>query len=181
MLFRVFFVVCTFILMQGCSPEHNWREVAVPEVRAMLPGKPAAMTRDVNLEGVKLKLTMQGARAGNQSYTVAYGQLPAGANEAAALASMKKAMLRNIGANDSKDAAMPVPLIDATGAAKGSLPSQWVRAAGQVTLDGKPRAVVMQARFAAFQGRVVQAVVMGDAANEEHAKIFLDSLRVVTP
>ncbi len=181
MLVRVCVVLCAFILMQGCSPEHNWREVAVPEVRVMLPGKPAAMTRDVNLEGVKLKLTMQGARAGNQSYTVAYGQLPSGADEAAALASMKKAMLRNIGASETKDTALPVPLIDATGGAKGALTSQWVRAPGQVTLDGKPRAVLMQARFVAHQGRVVQAVVMGDAANEENAKIFLDSLRVVAP
>jgi hypothetical protein len=165
--------------MQGCSPEHNWREVIMPEVRVMLPGKPAAMTREVNLEGVTLKLTMQGARAGDQSYTVAYGQLPVGADSTVALASMKKAMLRNIGASQAKEEARPTPLVDATGVVKGSLNSQFVRAEGKVTLDGKPRAVVMQARFVAHQGRVVQAVVMGDAANEEHAKIFLDSLRLV--
>jgi hypothetical protein len=96
-----------------------------------------------------------------------------------ALASMKKAMLRNIGASQAKEEARPTPLVDATGVVKGSLNSQFVRAEGKVTLDGKPRAVVMQARFVAHQGRVVQAVVMGDAANEEHAKIFLDSLRLV--
>jgi hypothetical protein len=179
MLVRVLVVVCSFILMQGCSPEHNWREVAVPEVRVMLPGKPAAMTREVNLEGVKLKLTMQGARAGDQSYTVAYGQLPTTADPTAALASMKKAMLRNIGASQAKEEARPAPLIDATGAVKATLPGQFVRAQGKVTLDGKPREVLMQARFVAHEGRVVQAVVMGDVANEEHAKIFLDSLRVV--
>lgn len=51
------------VLLGACSPEYNWREVRAADQGyvVMLPGKPASMTRTIQLDGLEVPMTMQGA------------------------------------------------------------------------------------------------------------------------
>jgi hypothetical protein len=170
------------ILMQGCSPEHNWRELVYPQFRVMLPGKPATMTRVVQLEAVPVSLTMHGAKAGLVSYTVSVGKLSAGAP--AALVAMQRAMLNNIGALPGTGvlppaAQKPVPVLDASGNTLGSANAAVVKASGHASLEGKRQSVQMQAYFLVNDGWVYQAVALGPNLDDNQVKTFFDSLRLV--
>jgi hypothetical protein len=181
-------VICLAIGLSACSPEYNWREVHLQQLRVMMPGKPAHMAREVNLEGTRLSLNMQGARVGQQSFTVAYGLVPTGSNGSTLLASMEKGMLKNISADSMGVSVSPgtLNLTDSSGANKQSIPVRRIEARGSAPLDGRSQAVVMNALFAEHKGQVLQAVVLthpqaGKQVQEQEAiQGFLSGVRVVS-
>ena len=58
-------VVLAALLMglTACTPEHDWREIRAGEdgFVAMMPSRPARMTQPVDLDGLKLTMSMQGS------------------------------------------------------------------------------------------------------------------------
>jgi len=165
-------------LLAACSPEHDWREVRSDEdgYQVMLPARPARLTRPINLEGLKVDMSMQGAQAGGVAYTVGAVRLP-DASEATrerALASMRTAMVRNIGGTERAARPVQVSRVDAAGRARGSVTGLEVEATGRM---GEGEAVLL-ARFVGSGGRVWQAVVLGPAPDREQAAVFLDSLKL---
>jgi hypothetical protein len=172
-------ILASSALLAACSPPHDWREIRADEdrFRAMMPARPDRMTLPIDLDGLAVQMTMQGARVEEVAYTVATAALPDAtvATRERALAAMRTGMVRNIGGRELSAEALPVPVIDASGAIVGSAPGWRVEAEGQA--GGQK--VSLQAIFAAREGRAWQAVVIGPAPDPEHTRTFLDGLRLV--
>lgn len=165
--------------LAACSPEFDWREVRGDDTRVlmMLPGKPAILTRSVNLDGMTVEMTLQGARVGELSYTVGSVKLPdaLAATRERALAAMQSAMVRNIGGSPKAVRQVAIPLVDAGGARVGSVPGVEVEASGRM----RDTEVTLLARFVSLDGRAWQAVVLGPKPDPEQSALFMESFRVV--
>lgn len=166
-------------LLAACAPEYNWREVRALEhgYQVMLPGKPAAMTRRILLGEVEVSMSMQGARAGENAFTVAVAELPdaQAATRLAAQAAMRAGMLRNIAGTERSAQPVTVQVVDASGAALGR--EQALRIEADGSAQGQP--VRMLAGFTARGSRAWQWVVLGPQPDPEQARTFLDSFRLV--
>ena len=181
-------VAATLSALAGCSPDFDWRELPAPggEYRVQLPGRPAVMTRPIHLEGIPVEMTMQGARVGETSFTVAVVPLPgsgaAGSSAAVVgpdrvVAAMRAQMLRNIGAAPETPAReVEVDLIDADGRRVGRLAMQAVAADGV----GRHAGTHLEARFGHWQGRALQAVVAGPPVAAAEVEQFFGSLRLLS-
>lgn len=178
---RFLTAVIAALLLAGCSPEYDWREIRSVEHgwSAMLPGKPASLTRRIHLEALEVPMTMQGARIQETAFTVASVDLPEDAQptRAAALAAMRNGMLRNIGATESRVTPIQVTVLEPGGQPTGKLAAERVEATG--TVQGRPSTLV--AGFAADGRRAWQWVMLGPTVDREQAQTFLEGFRVVRP
>jgi hypothetical protein len=165
--------------LAGCSPEHDWREIRADDAAfmVMLPAKPARMTRAIDLDGLKLDMTMVGAQAREVAYTVGAVVLPdAGdATRERALAAMRTAMLRNIGGTERASRAVRIARVDPSGQRTGTVEGLEVEADGRM----RDRAATLLARFVGIDDRAWQAVVLGPSPDRDHAALFLESLKLV--
>jgi hypothetical protein len=163
----------------GCSPEHDWREVRADDSGFMvtLPAKPARMSRPINLEGLKVDMSMIGAQARDVAYTVGAIVLPdaTDAVRTAALASMRAAMVRNIAGTERASRPVQVMRVDAAGVRIGSVEGVEVEATGRM----RDADAVLIARFVGLGAQAWQAVVLGARPDRELAAQFLDSLKLV--
>lgn len=170
-------------LLAACSPEFNWRETRNLEqgFSVLLPGRPASMSREIDLDGLKVDMTMTGARVDRALFTVGVVRLEAApdvaATHAKALSAMREAMLRNLGAEPQPGVPTRVGMFDLSGSSKGAVDGIAVEARGQVT--GEP--AVMQAVFVAYREQIWQAVAIVAPAQAQQARTMLDSFRLLVP
>ncbi len=154
--------------MVACNPALNWREVRGGDApyTVLLPAKPTTFARPVDLNGLKVEMSMTAAEVDGVSYAVASARVPDATQRTAALAAMQDAMLRNISANPPQERAVVL---------EGGTPAIEVTARGHASTS--KRAVVMHARFAQHGERVFQAVAIGpaEALTPEAAETFLES------
>lgn len=158
-------IACAALLI-ACSPKFDWREVrgtGAPFV-VLLPAKPASHTRDVNLDGLQVSMTMTAAEVDGVTFAVGTAELPDAALAPKALAAMKTALVRNIG---------------------GAIKQEKTSAAGAVpaTIDIEATGTeshVLLARFLAKDRRIYQVVVVGkeEALSREAADMFLTSFKL---
>lgn len=167
------------LALSACSPDYNWREIrpAGGDYHVMLPARPASMSRPIDLDGLAVTMTMNGARVGAYRFTVGAVVLPDAepATRARAGAAMRAAMVRNIAGRETALAEVQVPVLDRAGRATATQAALRIEAAGRV--DGKP--AHMTAQFAVRGARAWQAVVIGPAPDPGPTLQFLDSLRIV--
>jgi hypothetical protein len=151
----------------ACTPSFNWREVAInpPGMSVLMPEKPAELSRKLQLGEYSINMHMTGARVDERMFTVAVGQIdPAtGLRSAQALDRMEQAMLRNIQGK---------VLRRESGFLSHDVAITRLKAQGES--QGRP--ILMWAWFFECKGHVVQAVALGQAADEEQAMTFLQSL-----
>lgn len=148
-------------LLAGCNPAYNWRDHANHEGRykVLFPAKPATFTRPVDVDGLRVEMTMTAAEVDGATFAVGAATAPDAALARAALPAMRLALLRNIGVNeDEAPAAQDSLRVDATGAA-----------------NGKP--MRLHGRFEARGERFYQVIVLGpaDAIPAEQVEQFLTS------
>ena len=148
----------------------------------LLPARPATMSREIDLEGRRVQMTMTGARVDQAMFTVGAIQLAApdaGLDDerVRALAAMQVAMLRNIGAEPRSGDSVRVGRVDGAGASRGAVEGLLIQASGRVAGN----AVVMQAIFVGERDRLWQAVAITPPAQAEQARTMLDSFRVMLP
>lgn len=166
------------LVLAACAPDYNWREIRLPGTGylVMLPGKPASMSRPIHLDDLAVMMAMSGARVGEQSFTVGTVELPdsqAFTRERAG-AAMRTAMVRNIGGRETEVIEAAVPVVDLAGRATTTQAGVRVEASGR--LGDRP--MHLSALFVARGNRAWQAVMIGPAADAEHARVFLDSFRI---
>lgn len=166
------------LALAACSPTYDWREWS-PEGAGwavLLPGRPAAATREILLGELPVTMTMHGARVGETSFTVASAVLPDAqpATRERALAAMRQALVRNVGGKETAAAPIELPVVDASGRRVGQAAGLAIEASGRI---GDASALLL-ARLAARDARVVQALVVGPAVDREQAQTFFDSLRL---
>jgi len=140
--------------LAACSPKYNWRDYASPDAhyRVTFPAKPASATRTIDLDGMRVNMTMTAVEVDGATFAVGAAEAPDPDRARAALAAMKGALLRNVGAPAAAGQAggQPTPAsmdVDATGADRGG-PMRLVghfEARGtrfyQVIVVGKDKAV----------------------------------------
>ncbi len=169
------------LALWGCGPEYNWREQRsdAEHYQVMLPGKPAEMTRTINLDGLQVSMTMRGAQAGGASFVVGSVRLPDALPETQqrAVAAMRLAMVRNIAGTETAFKATTVPVLDAGGRAVAQAVASRIEASGSA--KGKPMSLV--GAFVASEDRAWQAVAVGERVDREQAATFVDSFRLLRP
>jgi hypothetical protein len=87
-------------LLAACSPHYNWRDYTSPDghYRITFPAKPASAARDIDLDGMRVRMQMTAAEIDGATFAVGAAEAPDAARARAALDAMKRALLRNIGA-----------------------------------------------------------------------------------
>lgn len=174
--FSLLLPVIAACALAACSPEYNWRDYSSPTApyRVMFPGKPDSHTRSVDLGGLKVDMTMTATEVNGVMYAVGSAEVPDAARRPAALAAMKAAMLRNIGATTPGDSRAAT---SAGAAAPGSSGPIDIDASG--TSNGTPMRLV--GHFEARGTRVYQVIVLGQAASmpAEQVKQFMSSFKLI--
>lgn len=161
--------------LAACSPKYNWRDYTSPDgsYRVMFPGKPASYTRSVDLDGLRVDMTMTATEVDGAMYAVGAAQAPDPARAQAALAAIKTALLHNIGATSTRETSA------AAAAVTDGAPTD--AASSNVTASGVLNGVKMQlvGHFEARGKRIYQVVVMGPAKSVESdpADQFISSFK----
>lgn len=160
--------IAAALMLAACSPKFDWRVVrgsAVP-FEVLLPAKPATLAQPVNLDGVKVEMTMTAAEVDGITFAVGATTLPDAAAAPAALAAMKTALVRNINGSVKREAG--------EAARAGMLE---VEAVGTRAPNGPE--VLLLAKFIARDARVYQVVVLGPSHKlvREEAENFFTSFK----
>ena len=94
-------------LLAACSPKYNWRDYASPDApyHVMFPAKPATFTRNIDLDGMRVAMTMTAAEIDGATFAVGAAEAPDAARAQAALEAMQVALVRNIGATVTRQKA----------------------------------------------------------------------------
>jgi hypothetical protein len=163
---RSFLAITTAVAvlaLAACSPKYNWRDYVSPDApyRVMFPGKPASYTRSVDLDGMRVDMTMTATEVEGAMYAVGTAQAPDAAHAQAALAAIKSALLHNIGATATSEKSA------AAATAANGVASETT--SSDVTADGMLNGVKMRlvGHFEAHGKRIYQVVVMGPAKSVE--------------
>jgi hypothetical protein len=177
-------VVCALIALTACSPTYDWREIqpADEPLALMLPGKPSALTRQINLDGVIVSMRMHGALVKESSFTAAWAELDESkvdindrpAFRKKALDAMQVSMTRNIAGTVASREAVNVRLINETSQPVGQVPGE------RLTIRGTARgsAATLHGVFVSFGARVYQFVVIGENVPESEVKTFIESIQI---
>lgn len=90
--------VALALLLCACTPKFDWREVRGSDAPfiVLLPGKPASSSREMQLDGVMLKMQMTAADVEGVSFAVGSARVDDASKIPGVLAAMQKGMLSNI-------------------------------------------------------------------------------------
>lgn len=163
-------------LLAGCNPTYNWRDVTSQDghFKALFPAKPSVLARQVDLDGLRVQMTMTAAEIDGATFAVGTALAPDAARAQAALPAMRLALLRNIGAEDAASASASASASNAVSApASASLVGLRVDATG----TGKGAPMHLSGRFEARGARFYQVIVLGPAGRTppEQIEQFLTS------
>lgn len=169
--FRSLWFVSTCALL-GCSPKFDWREVRGVNApySVMLPAKPSSQTRQINLDGTPVTMTMTATRVDDITFAIGSAELADDSTARKSLAAMKTALVRNIGGTISHEAS--------------SLPGA-VPATMEIEAHGRPDAGtgreprLLAARLIAKDRHIYQLVVTGreSAVTHDAVDTFFESFK----
>lgn len=157
-------LVLAAALLGGCNPTYNWRDYRSPDApyQVMFPAKPATHTRSVDLNGMKVEMTMTAAEVEGVMFAVGTGVAPDAAQAQAAVDAMRTAMLRNIGATVERESA--------SAASSGSPDSARKSVDVDATGTGNGGPMKLSGHFESRGKRFYQVIVLGkekDVAPEQ--------------
>lgn len=138
--------------LPACSPQYNWRTVPNPDVgyTATFPDKPAQVTRELDLIGLTVSLTLQAARVEGAYFSV--GTVPLQGDVQARSGALRDALALALANNIS--AGKP-ELKQITWLGK---PTHEMSIAGTLPTGGEAFA---HARFFEHQGFLYQVLIVG--------------------
>ena len=159
------------LLLAGCSPALDWREVRPADTGALLllPCKPASHARELALAGQKVRMVLHACRASDTTWAVAWADLGDPARTGPALAELRASAAANFGA------ARLEPLVGRTPGETPNAESGRYAVSGRLP-DGQP----VQGRLvlAARGPAVMQATALGSRPDEAALETFLESVRL---
>lgn len=169
-------VLATAFLLSACSPEFDWRDYRSPDARftALFPGKPAVLTRDIDLDGRKVSLTMTASEVDDTTFAIGSAVLASAEQAQAALPVMQTALLNNIKGTVRSEKSTAAA--SSTPAGTHQKTSVSIEATG--TRNGQP--VLLVGRFVAQDKRIVQIVILGQESklSRENIDTFMDSVKL---
>lgn len=175
---RILLTIVAACLLAACNPTYNWRDYSSPiaPYRVMFPGKPDSHTRSVDLDGLKVEMTMTATEIDGVMFAVGSAEVPEGANTSAALAAMKTAMVRNIGASTTRERSA-----SATATSGATTPAQSGKIDIEATGSRNGIPVRLVGHFEARGPRIYQVIVLGKASSmpAEQVEQFMSSFKLI--
>ncbi len=150
-------LIVAALFLSACTPKYDWREVRSDNAAYVvaLPTKPTTHTRDIDLKGITVSMTMVASEVDGVTFAVGSADLPDATQAQVSVAAMKTAMINNIGGNVKHE---KVLTIRQSMNAPGTVALTEIEASGPST-NGQNR--VLFARFFAKENRVYQVIVVG--------------------
>ena len=169
--FFLFAGLCSVLILNGCSPTFNWRDVRPDKAPlvALFPCKPDQGTRVVSLGAKDVTMTMLGCDAGGSTFTLAFIDTQDAASTGTVLDQWRSATLSKLRAQSTSK--LPF-LIKGASAVP---PSVQVAARG-TRPDGA--VVVVHAVWFASGAQLFQAAVYAEAANPAVTESYFSGLRL---
>ena len=169
-------LIIGLLFLTACSPKYDWREVrseTAPYVIA-LPTKPTTHTRNIDLNGIAVSMTMVASEVDGVTFAVGSAELLDATQAQVSLTAMKSAMVNNISGTVKHEKVLTMP--QSTNA-PGTVALTEVEAIG-ATANGQNR--VLFARFLAKEKRVYQLVIIGPekSVSPELAATFFSSFKL---
>lgn len=173
---RIFIFCLTLFCLNACSPKFDWREVRAVDapILMLLPAKPASHSKEIDLDGVKIKMTMTAADAGQISFALAYAKIEDIEKNSAnfqsrqekMLEAMKSGMLKNINGK----------ILDTNINITSKIAPDLLQAIGQLQ---NGQSVKLIGKFTSYGPWVIQAVMIGDEKSftPEIVDMFFGSLK----
>jgi hypothetical protein len=159
-------------LLAACSPQYNWRDYRSVDApyTVLFPSKPESYTRTIDLDGVKVDMTMTATEIDGNTFAVGSATMADTGKTRAALAAMKTALVNNIAGKIDSEKAV------ATAGASGMAASLDIRAHGM--RSGAP--ILLAAHFAARGQRIYQVIVVGNEKTVagENIDTFFNSFKL---
>jgi hypothetical protein len=163
-------------LLIACSPTYNWRDYSSQDApfRVMFPDKPTVHKRAIDIDGMPVEMTMTAVDVNGTTFAVGSAEAPDAAKAQAALAAMKTALVRNIGATVTKEKSSAAAATSATTSTQSA--SLDVEATG--VQNGTPMKLI--GHFESRNKRFYQVIVMGKAKamSAEQTDQFLSSFKL---
>ncbi|HSY25985.1 MAG TPA: hypothetical protein VK832_00630 [Burkholderiaceae bacterium] len=170
------FLLTGIFFLAACSPKYNWREVHGKDAPfvVLLPDKPVTATRDINLDGMSLSMTMTAAEVDGVTYAVGYVVLAEDKQTATALNAMKTALVRNINGTVKPSTNSQGQTAAATNDASN------IEVSGSRNNGNGSEPLLLLGHFEAKDRRAYQVIVLGNekAVSREEASTFLTSFKV---
>ena len=165
--YRPIVLACFFLA--ACSPALNWRDVTLKDtaITALMPCKPDAGSRKINLAGHDVEMFLQSCEADGATFAVAHVSLTDLAQVPAALAHWQKATWAHVAVVDPKPAALPL--------SNAATPANWWLGKGQ---RSNGEAVEVNALWAVQGNRLVQAAIYAPVSRPAWREPFFDGLRL---
>lgn len=163
-------------ILSACSPKFDWRDYRSPDAQftALFPGKPAVLTREIDLDGKKVSLTMTASEVDDNTFAIGSAVLDSAEQAQAALPAMQTALLKNI--NGSVRSEKSASAASSTAAGTHQRSSLSIEATGMQ--QGKP--VLLVGRFVAQDKRIFQIIIVGEESKLSRDTIdtFMDSVKL---
>jgi hypothetical protein len=164
-------------LLMACSPTHNWRDYSSQDApfRVMFPNKPTVHKRTIDIGGMPVEMTMTAVDVDGTTFAVGSAEAPDAAKAQAALAAMKTALVRNIGATVTKEKATGAASVSGANSTQGA--SLDIEATGMQ--NGTPMKLI--GHFESRNKRFYQVIVMGKAKaiSPEQVDQFMSSFKLL--
>ncbi|MEM8518106.1 hypothetical protein RCH05_002660 [Janthinobacterium sp. CAN_S7] len=168
--------LATACTLCACSPKFDWRDYRSPDAQftALFPGKPAVLTRTVDLDGKKISLTMTASEVDGSTFAIGSAVLDSAEQAQAALPAMQTALLKNI--NGTVRSEKSVSAASSNAAVTHQRSSLSIEANG--TQQGKP--VLLVGRFVAQDKHLFQIIILGEERKLSRDTIdtFMDSVKL---
>ncbi|HXA47241.1 MAG TPA: hypothetical protein VNW52_06405 [Burkholderiaceae bacterium] len=157
-------LLLSVLCLAACSPKYNWREVRGKDARfvVLLPDKPTTLTRDINLDGITVAMTMTAAEVDGVNFAVGYVDVADGTRAAAALNAMKTALIGNI-----------------HGSIKPATPGTAIELEALGHRNDSSDALLLLGHFETKGNRAYQVIVLGSekAVIRDEAMTFFNSFK----
>lgn len=164
------------VVLSACSPKFDWRDYRSPDAQftALFPGKPSVLTRDIDLDGKKISLTITASEVDGSTFAIGSATLDSAEQAQAALPAMQAALLKNIDGKVRSEKTASAASSSPAGTRQRSTLS--VEATG--TQQGKP--VLLVGRFVAQDKHIAQIIILGEESklSRETIDTFIDSVKL---
>ena len=151
-------LAAALLALAACAPQYNWREVrgeGAPYVVA-LPARPASFSRDIDLNGTHVRMTMMAAEVEHTTFAVGTAELPSAPQAQASLEAMKTAIVRNIGGTIREQKTLTMPQSIHADSGRLAVISMTASGRGDQNTGGQPR--VLFARVVTRRSRLSRSV-----------------------
>lgn len=162
------------LLLAACSPKFNWRQVQGNNApySVLLPAKPSTFTREVDLNGIKLSMTMTATEVDDTVFAVGSAKVVDPGQAAAALQAMKTALVKNINGSVTSEKASAI-----AGGPQGNAGSIDLEAIGSAAGGSQPK--VLFAHLQSKEQYIYQVIVIGPqkSVTSENVEMFMRSFK----